>query len=39
VNAALVELIFVFGVVLGLGCFELWRVDRAIRRDRADEDD
>jgi ABC-type nickel/cobalt efflux system permease component RcnA len=42
VDAALVELLVSFGIVLGLACWELYRVNRELRRDReraADKED
>jgi hypothetical protein len=38
-GAGFVELIFVFGVGLALGLWELWRVRREIRQTRRREDD
>lgn len=36
-SAGLVELIFIFGVALALGVWELWRTGRDIRRSREAE--
>jgi hypothetical protein len=33
-DAALVELLFVYGVVLALGLWQLWSIRRTLRKDR-----